>query len=71
MAKEIIESKKQPDPVHYLSMINRGFTGINAAILDLRTGASDEQIEALDVFQASMAGIQETEAHSVRSVFHD
>ena len=69
MADEPAKPDKQPDPAHYLSMISQAFTGLFAAITDLRTGANDEQEEALDVFQASIYQIENTEAHSVRSAF--
>ena len=57
------------DTQRHLTTINKGFQDINNAIVNLRTEANDEQIDALDVLQASLSAVQETEAHSVRSAF--
>lgn len=53
----------------HIETIDRAFKDLNNAILNLRTEANDEQTDALDVFQAGLAALQQTECHSVRMAF--
>ena len=57
------------DTQRHLTTINKGFQDINNAVVNLRTEANDEQIDALDVFQAGLNAIQTTEAHSITMAF--